>query len=53
VILIDHLGVVQQPADQRALAVVHAAAGQQPQQLLALVLGEIGIDIRADEIRLM
>src|SRR5690606_38012037 len=28
-VFVDHLGVVQQPADQRALAVVDAATGQQ------------------------
>src|ERR1700683_5069250 len=33
-VLVDHLGVVQQPADERALAVVDAAAGQEAQKLL-------------------
>jgi hypothetical protein len=37
-------GVVQQAPDQRALAVVDAAAGDETQQLLALVLFQIGGD---------
>ena len=36
------LGLVQQPADQRGLAVVDAAAGDEAQQLLSLLLGEPG-----------
>ena len=36
-VLEDHLRVVQQAADQRALAVVDAAAGDEPQQALVLV----------------
>jgi len=36
----DGLGVVEQPADQRALAVVHAAAGQEAQQAMVDVLLE-------------
>ena len=37
-VLEDHLRVVEQPADQRALAVVDAAAGDEAQQALVLVL---------------
>ena len=44
-VLVDHLGVVQQPADERALAVVDAAAGEEAQQLLLLVAGEVGVDV--------
>jgi hypothetical protein len=36
---------VQQAADQRALAVVHAAAGDEAQQRLVLVALEVGGDI--------
>ncbi len=36
----DHLGVVEQPADQRALAVVDAAAGDEAQQAGALERGQ-------------
>jgi hypothetical protein len=39
-VLEDLLRVVQQAADQRALAVVHAAAGDEPQQALGLVPSE-------------
>ena len=36
----DLLGVVEQPPDQRRLAVVDAAAGDEAQQLLPLLLSE-------------
>src|SRR5690606_32777374 len=45
----DHLRIVQQPSDQGRLAVVHAAAGDEPQQPLVLVLLEIGVDILGDQ----
>ncbi len=38
------LAVVQQPPDQRALAVVHTAAGDEAQQRLGFVLMEVGTD---------
>jgi hypothetical protein len=41
----DLLGLVEQPADQRRLAVVDAAAGDEAQQLLALLRGEPGLDV--------
>jgi hypothetical protein len=41
----DLLRFVQQPSDQRRLAVVDAAAGNEPQQLLFLLLGEPGMNI--------
>ncbi len=50
-VLEDHLRVVEQPADQRRLAVVHAAAGDEPEQALVLVRLEIGLDVRADQLR--
>ena len=37
-VLEDHLAIVQQPADQRRFAVVDAAAGDEAQQALVLVL---------------
>jgi len=40
-------GVVQQAPDQRALAVVDAAAGDEAQQVLGLVLLQVGGDLRA------
>ena len=52
-VLVDHLGVVQQAADQRALAVVHVAAGEEAQQFLAFVLGQVGEDVLADQFGLM
>ncbi len=39
-VLEDLLRVVQQAADQRALAVVHAAAGDEAQQVLGLVAAQ-------------
>ena len=48
-ILEDHLGIIQQPTDQRGLAIVDAAAGDEPQQALVLVLIEISGDVLGDE----
>ena len=48
-VLEDHLRVVQQPADERRLAVVDAAAGDEAQQRLVLVLHQVGIDVRGDQ----
>ena len=44
-IFVDHLGIVQQPPDERALAVVHAAAGEEAQDFLAFVPRQIGVDV--------
>src|SRR5690606_12231410 len=44
-------GVVQQAADQRALAVVNAAAGDEAQQVLGLVLLQVGGDLCAGLVR--
>jgi hypothetical protein len=44
-ILENHLRVIKQPADQRRLAVVHRAAGDEAQQRLVLMLFEIGVDV--------
>ncbi len=49
VVVEDHVRVVQEPADERALAVVHAAAGDEAQQFLLLVQAQIGFDVAADE----
>ena len=46
----DLPGLVEQPADQRRLAVVDAAAGDEAQQLLALLPLEIGGDVAGDEV---
>ena len=43
-VLEDLLGVVEQPADQRRLAVVDRAAGEEAQQRLALLPGQIVAD---------
>ena len=47
-VLEQHLAVVQQPADQRALAVVDRPAGDEAQQALALMLAQVlaeGLDV--------
>jgi hypothetical protein len=44
-IFVDQLGVVQQTTDQRALAVVDAAAGEKTQQFFAARAGQIGFDV--------
>src|SRR3546814_18719873 len=48
-ILEDHLGIIEQPADQRRLAVVHRSAGDEAQQRLVLMVFEILIDVFGDE----
>ncbi len=48
-ILVDQLGVVQQPADQRAFAVIHATAGDEAQQILVFVARQISLDIGFDQ----
>jgi Tfp pilus assembly protein FimV len=52
-VLVDHFRFVQQPPDERALAVVDAAAGDEPQQFLALVLRQILVNIGRDQGRLV
>ena len=46
-ILVDQLGIVEQSADQRALAVIDAAAGEKAQQVALLLRRDPGIDPRA------
>ena len=41
----DHLAVIQQPPDQRGFPVIHGPAGDETQQRLVLVRGQIGVDI--------
>jgi len=50
-ILEDHFGFIEQTPDERALAVVHAAAGHEPQQTLVLVGLKILFDVPGNEIR--
>ncbi len=52
-VFIQHLAVEQQPTDQRALAVVDTAAGNETQQLFAFMLLQVGFDISLRLIRLM
>ena len=52
-IFIDHLGVVKQATDQGRLAVIHAAAGDETQQVFLLVFPEIGFDVFRDHRRLV
>ncbi len=49
----QHLGFVEQPADQRALAVIHAAAGNEAQQALMLMGDEVLLDIPGYQIGLV
>ena len=46
----DLLALVEQPPDQRRLAVIDAAAGDEAQQLLRLLLREPGADVVADQL---
>ena len=52
-VFVDHLRVVQQAPDQGALAVVDVATGEEAQQFLAFVLGQVREDVLADQIRLV
>jgi hypothetical protein len=49
-VLEQHLAVVEQAPDQRALAVVDAAAGDETQQALVLVLVQVGVDVGGDQV---
>ena len=44
-VFVDHLRLVEESANERALAVVDAAAGDEPQQFLPFVLFEVGVDV--------
>ena len=50
-VLEDHLRVVEQPPDQRRLAVIDAAAGDEAQQALVLVLVQVLLDVGGDQVR--
>ena len=52
-VLVNQLRIVQQASDERALAVVHGAARQKPQDLLVFVPGEIGVDVPFDQLPLI
>jgi hypothetical protein len=45
VVLEDQLGLPQQAADERALAVVDAAAGDEAQEALVALLSQVGLDV--------
>ena len=45
----NHAAVVEQASDQRGLAVIDAAAGDEAQHRLVLVLVEIGVDVLRDQ----
>ncbi len=51
VVLEDHVRLVEQPSDERALAVVDAAARDEAQQALVLVGEQVGVDVFCDEVR--
>ena len=47
VIFIDATGVMKQAPNQRALAVIHAAAGKKAQQFIAFIAAQVVIDALA------
>ena len=49
-ILEHHLRVVQQASDERALAIVHAAAGDEAQQGLRSCALQVGVDVGLDQV---
>ena len=52
-ILEEHLGLIQQAPDQRALTVIHAAAGDEAQKAFLLVCLQVFLDIFRDKCRYM
>ena len=49
-VVVEHqVRVVQQPADQRALSVVDASAGNEPEHCFVLVRQEVALDVGSDE----
>ena len=48
-VLVQHLRLEEHAADQRALAVVDAAAGDEPEQALVLVGFEVSLDVAGDQ----
>src|SRR5690606_19960869 len=48
----QQLGIVQQAADERALAIVDAAAGNETQEVLGFVLMQVGGDPRPGVVRM-
>ena len=52
-ILEDHLRIPEQAADQGALAVIDAAAGDEAEQRLLLLALQVGKNIFFDQIRLV
>ncbi len=50
VVLEHEMRLVEEPSDEGALAVVHAAAGDEPQQALVLVRGEVLVDVLGDQV---
>jgi hypothetical protein len=49
-VLEEQLRLVEQPPDQRALAVVDRAAGDEAEQALVLVRLEVGEDVLGDQV---
>ncbi len=52
-VLVDHLRVVEQAPDEGGLPIVDRATGQEPEQVLAFVFGQVGLDVGCDEVGLM
>ena len=49
-VLVHHVGVVQEPPDERALPVVDRAAGEEAEEVLALVAREVLLDVARDQL---
>ncbi len=47
---VNRPGVVEQPADERRLAVVDRPDGDEAKKLLVLVLAKVALDVRCDEL---
>ena len=52
-VFVHHVRVVEEAPDQGGFAIVDRPAGEEPQEVLALVIGQVGLDVGCDELGLM
>jgi hypothetical protein len=52
-IFVQHFAIVKQPTNQRALAIVDAAASDEAQELFAFMLFQVSQDVLGNKIALV
>ena len=50
-IFIDHFGIVQQAANERAFSIIHATASQKAEHFFLLMLSKVSMDVGGNEVR--